>query len=143
MSLRSLLLLLTRFALLLELANAEDGFEPRVEYLERLLVHVGVRIAEDGAALRVAADDVVAADALEHPRRDGGGVRAALLEIAVLRAEADLRARERVLHLFRLPGGEIAEIVPDRSFQVSDLGAAAGRRTRRSLVRTVLCLTNN
>ena len=72
LSLRSLLLLLTRFALLLELANAEDGFEPRVEYLERLLVHVGVRIAEDGAALRVPSQHVIAADRVEHRRGHGG-----------------------------------------------------------------------
>merc|ERR1719217_1392013 len=59
---------LARLALLLELADAEDGLEALVEHLERLLVDVLVGVAEDGPPLRVPDADVVAPDARQHAR---------------------------------------------------------------------------
>merc|ERR1719483_1415324 len=105
--------------LLLELADAQDALDALREDLERLGVDHFVAVAEDRAALRVARQDVVAAHALEHGGRGGTGEGSGVsLSIAVLRAEADLGALERVLD-----GREVRERRAD--------GHAAGRRLRR------------
>mmetsp|Transcript_28638 Transcript_28638/g.91721 ORF Transcript_28638/g.91721 Transcript_28638/m.91721 type:complete len:312 (+) Transcript_28638:246-1181(+) len=88
---------LAGLALLLELADAEDGLEPARQDLEHLLVHVRVRVAEDRPPLRVAGQHIVGADALDHRGRDRAREGARVLPVAVLRAEADLAASQRLL----------------------------------------------
>ena len=62
-----------------------------------LEVDVLVGVAKDGTALRVAGEHVVAADALQHGSRRRASEGASLGHVAVLSAQPDLGASERIL----------------------------------------------
>src|SRR5581483_5127816 len=91
-------------ALLLGLADAQDRLEPVLERRLELEVARGVELAEVLPPLRVADDDVRAADVLEQPGRDLAGPGALVFPEAVLRRQPDRRALEALGH--RVQRGE-------------------------------------
>ena len=86
---------LTGVALLKRLADADDGREASRNRGPRAQVDRLVRLAEVLATLAVADDDVLGARVEQHPRRDLARVRAGLLPMAVLGADADMRSGGR------------------------------------------------
>ena len=82
-------------ALLERLADADDGGEACGDRGPGTQVDGLVGLAEVLAALAVADDDVLRARVKQHPRRNLARVRAGLLPVAVLRADADVGSRSR------------------------------------------------
>ena len=79
-------------ALLERLADADDSREASRNRGPGAQVDRLVRLAEVLAALAVADDDVLRARVEQHPSRNLAGVRAGLLPVAVLSANADMRS---------------------------------------------------
>ncbi len=87
------------FAFLQGLADAEDGGQAGGLGGGELLRHHGIALAEEGAALGVADDDVGATEILEHGRRNLTGVGTLGVLAEILRTPGDLGPGEPGLHL--------------------------------------------
>src|SRR3546814_48602 len=86
-------------ALLLGLADADDGHQPGAERRLGLGAHLRIGLVVVGAPLGMADDDVAAADVAQHPRGGVAGVRARPGAVAVLAAEGDARSEEHTSEL--------------------------------------------
>jgi len=117
-------------ALRLALAQADDRHQAGRGGGARLRGDGGVGLVMRGAALRMADDDIRTTEVGQHGRGDVAGVRALGLAVAILAADRDRRAGERLAERSDQGRGRADEHVARRGF-----AADMNQQRRREALR--------